>query len=287
MKPDPRFLRQPPPFWAHVRAITEEVGYTAKRKKGNPAQVKAATLTEVRLALLALGLSDKHIVDSNGRPTEFATLLLEYFKHRADELNTYVEPRLMHLTQAKAEFDKFRALFPAERQFTMNKQSGEKKVEAYFTGIVSMLIEINLKGLPCNYNPQQLTSISKGGVPLRTLARRVDGAFPSVVNPIAIWEIKEYYFTSTFGSRVAGGVYETLLDGMELEELRITEDIHVRHYLMIDGHPTWWDKGRSFLCRMVDMLHMGYADEVLFGYEVIERLPSIVAEWVQIARSRP
>lgn len=27
------------------------------------------------------------------------------------------------------------------------------------------------------------------------------------------------------------------------------------------------------------MLHMGYVDEVLFGYEVIERLPDIVKEW--------
>jgi hypothetical protein len=29
------------------------------------------------------------------------------------------------------------------------------------------------------------------------------------------------------------------------------------------------------------MLHMGYLDEVLFGYEVVERLPEIVGEWVQ------
>jgi hypothetical protein len=34
------------------------------------------------------------------------------------------------------------------------------------------------------------------------------------------------------------------------------------------------------------MLHMGYVDEVLFGYEIIERLPAIVKEWVNIARER-
>jgi hypothetical protein len=27
---------------------------------------------------------------------------------------------------------------------------------------------------------------------------------------------------------------------------------------------------------------MGYIDEVLFGYEVVERLPPLVKEWVQI-----
>jgi hypothetical protein len=64
----------------------------------------------------------------------------------------------------------------------------------------------------------------------------VDGAFPSVVNPIAIWEIKGYYYTTTFGSRVADGVYETLLDGMELEELETAAQRKVQHVLFIDDH---------------------------------------------------
>jgi hypothetical protein len=36
-------------------------------------------------------------------------------------------------------------------------------------------------------------------------------------------------------------------------------------------------------------MHMGYVDEVLFGSEVIEEMPRIVAEWVRLshARSRP
>ena len=115
---------------------------------------------------------------------------------------------------------------------------------------------------------------------MRTLARRVDGAFPSPVDPVAIWEIKEYYYTTTFGSRVADGVYETLLDGMELRELANAEGIKVKHYMMVDSHYTWWECGRSYLCRLVDMLHMGYVDEVLFGYEVVERLPALVERWV-------
>ena len=124
------------------------------------------------------------------------------------------------------------------------------------------------------------------GAPLRTLARRVDGAFPTTVNPIAVWEIKEYYYTTTFGSRVADGVYETLLDGMELEELREHEKIDVKHYLMVDDFNTWWNMGRSYLCRIIDMLHMGYLDEALFGDEVVGRLPEIVAEWASIDKDR-
>ncbi len=40
------------------------------------------------------------------------------------------------------------------------------------------------------------------------------------------------------------------------------------------------------LCRIIDMLHMGYVDEVLFGYEVVERLPNIVKEWISLVTDR-
>ena len=115
----------------------------------------------------------------------------------------------------------------------------------------------------------------------------MDGAFPGVVNPIAVWEIKEYYYTTTFGSRVADGVYESLLDGMELEELREHEGIDVKHYLIIDARYTWWECGKSYLCRIVDMLHMGYVDEVLFGREVVERIPVLVRAWTSIHQAKP
>jgi len=148
-----------------------------------------------------------------------------------------------------------------------------------------MLVEANAKGRPCDYDPRELTTITKDGAPLRTLARRIDGAFPSAINPVAVWEIKEYYYTTTFGSRVADGVYETLLDGMELQELREHESVDVKHYLMVDAHYTWWDCGKAYLCRIVDMLHMGYVDEVLFGYEVVEELPRIVKEWLVLNKT--
>src|SRR5205823_9530167 len=101
----------------------------------------------------------------------------------------------------------------------MNKQSEEKKKPAYYTQIINMLIGEHLRGLPCNYDPQELTTVTRNKAPFRTLARRIDGGFPGPVDPLAVWEIKEYYYTTTFGSRVADGVYETLSDGMELEEL--------------------------------------------------------------------
>lgn len=79
--------------------------------------------------------------------------------------------------------------------------------------------------------------------------------------------------TKTFGSRVADGVYESLLDGLELEKLWLMEKVKVLHYLMVDDKFTWWDCGRSYLCRIIDMLHMGYVDEVFFGRQVLSEIP--------------
>ncbi len=205
MTPDPRFIKLPKSFWAFVRLIGQECGYT-ERGRG---EILVPSREKVESRLEKIDIS----------PGSLTRRLLR--------------------------------------------------------------IETAAKGKDCDYDPRALTTITSNRVPLRTFARRMDGAFPSVVNPIAVWEIKEYYYTTTFGSRVADGVYETLLDGMEIEELATAEDINVLHYLMIDAHYTWWECGKSYLCRIVDMLHMGYVDEVLVGREIFSRLPSLVNSWVK------
>ncbi len=197
-------------------------------------------------------------------------------------LHRQVEPNLMDASQAKKEYMRLKRELKPRCPLPMNKQSGLKKAPAFLTGMVNMLIEANAAGNVCDYDPRSLTTVSSDNALLRTFARRLDGAFPSVLNPVAVWEIKEYYYTTTFGSRVADGVYETLLDGMEIKELADSEKIDIRHYLMIDARYTWWDCGKSYLCRLIDMLHMGYVDEVLVGREVLSRLPDLVKEWVKI-----
>ena len=271
------FVGLPLSFWADVRTIGETIGYTVPRRK----VVRVPTAKEIHAAYQKLGLSVSHLFRRGERPTHLGRRLLAYFDYRARILNSYVEPRLMDVDRAKAEFDRLRRQLSPTCPLPMNKQRGEKRGPAYLTGIVNMLIEAHSQGHPCDYDPRSLTKFTRDYAPLRTLARRVDGAFPSTINPVAVWEIKEYYHTTTFGSRVADGVYETLLDGMELAELSTSEGVQVQHYLIVDSHYTWWECGRSYLCRMVDMLHMGYVDEILFGYETIERLPNLVKGWLQ------
>ena len=281
MKPDPRFLNQPKHFWANVRSISQHSGYTNRKTK----QIKVHDLPAIVKALGEIGLGTGHVADANGKPTTLGEALTAYFAYRADVLNTFVEPRLMDAKQAAEAFARVQKATKPKLPVTMNKQKGKKKKPAYLTNIVNWLIDDNCGGVQFDYDPRELTTFTQGGMPLRTLARRVDGAFPAAVNPIAVWEIKEYYHTTTFGSRVADGVYETLLDGMELEELRTGERVECKHYLMVDAHYTWWDCGRSYLCRIIDMLHMGYVDEVLFGTEVLDRVPSIAKDWAASLRA--
>lgn len=194
-------------------------------------------------------------------------------------INDVISKQLMNRDQARAQFEALSKDLNPKCPIPMNKQKGEKKGPAFLTGMVNMLVEANVGVAPCDFDPKALTTVTHNAMPLRTLSRRVDGAFPSVVNPLAIWEIKEYYYTTTFGSRVADGVYETLVDGMELEELESVSRRKIYHVLFVDDHFTWWVKGRSYLCRLIDMLHMGFVDEVIFGREVLTRVPELARDW--------
>lgn len=264
-----------------MRSVSEGVGYSDRRTK----IIRIPSILEIRQAYDNLGLETDHLF-RNGILTDIGQKLLDYFKHRATILNTYVAPRLMDVERAREEFERLHDELNPKCPIPMNKQRDKKKAPAYLTGIVNMIVEANSRGYACDYDPKRLTKITRQGAPLRTLSRRVDGAFPSITNPVVLWEIKEYYYTTTFGSRVADGIYETLLDGMELEELSINEGIIVRHLLMVDSRYTWWECGRSYLCRLIDMIHMGFVDEILFGYETIERLPQLVTEWVRELEAR-
>jgi hypothetical protein len=275
LKADPRFLTQPKEFWANVRTISQEVGYTVRGANS----IKIPSLEATRHEFGRLGLSTVHLASTDNTLTDFGQRLFDYFTFRATVLNDTVQGQFMKKKSAQIEFKRLKAQLNPQCPLPKNKQKAEKKNYAFLTGMVNMLIEANISGAPCDYDPRSLTTMTHDAMPLRTLSRRVDGAFPSVVNPIAIWEVKEYYYTTTFGSRVADGVYETLLDGMELQELETAAQRKVQHILFIDDYFTWWECGRSYLCRMIDMLHMGYVDEVVFGREVLTHLPELAREW--------
>ncbi|MFH1250666.1 MAG: hypothetical protein V1715_06150 [bacterium] len=281
MKPNNTFTSLKPEFWANVKLLNQRLGYfERKSKKNKNPDFVIPSIDQIKDVFDKEGLNYSKLVQSDTL-TDFGKTLIDYLTYRKDALNKQVEPNLMDVKTAKAQFKKLKIILKPNCPLPMNKQKGKKKDNAFFTCIINMLIEANSDGKPCNYDPLELTAITVDKFPVRTLSRRVDGAFPSVINPVAIWEIKEYYYTTTFGSRVADGVYETLLDGFELKEAEKNIHRKVKHYLMVDDHFTWWTLGRSYLCRIIDILHMGFIDEALFGKEVVSQVPILVKEWIR------
>mgnify|MGYP001560334866 CR=1 FL=1 len=272
------YLNKQKSFWAQIKLVSMTLGYSQKDK------IKVYTIGEIADCLQSQGLSTDHIVDTKGKPTKEGSDMVSYFIYRSKILHEAAEPNLMTREKAKVEFEKL--LKVADKKLNIhipyNKQKGDKRHYAYLTGIVNILTATTLGHTNFEHDPRTLIVISKNGKPIQTLSRRVDGAYPATKNPKAIWEIKEYYGTKTFGSRVADGVYETLLDGYEIKELTSGGGDSIGHYLIIDDYYTWWSCGKSYLCRMVDMIHAGYVDEVIFGKEVIKRWPEIVKKWPKL-----
>lgn len=265
------FSDLPISFWAHVKFLSERLGYSQRTPRGQPKRLRRYTPSEIRTCFEGEGLA----LDSQITPE----ILRDYLNHRSDLLEVQVEPNLMTRDQARAEFERLRAELNPSCSLPMNKQKKDKRHHAYLVGIINMLTEHALAGKPFVDEPRGLIVVTQNNRLLRTFSRWMDGAYPALTDPEAVWEVKEYYGTTTFGSRVADGVYESMLDGYEFAELQHTEQRRVLHYLIVDDHFTWWDCGRSYLCRIIDMLHVGLVDEVLFGREVLTRWPEIVRTW--------
>jgi len=281
MKVHKKFKSQDFEFWANVKLINQKVGYTRRKSKRFPnGGFVIPTINEIKSKFDELNFDYSKLIDKDNF-TPYGNLIIGYMKFRGDVLTNIVEPNLMDQKEAKAIFYKLKRKLKPQCPLPMNKQKNEKKDFAFLTGIVNMLIENEIGNAECDYDPKTLTAITENNFPKRSLSRRVDGAFPSPTNPKAIWEIKEYYYTTTFGSRVADGVYETQLDGWELLEIKNNLNLKIEHYLIVDSHFTWWGMGKSYLCRLIDAMHMGLVDEVIFGKEVIKRIPSIAKNWLK------
>ena len=93
-------------FWANVRSISQEVGYTVRGR----GIVKIPSLDEMCRAMSRIGLTCTHLMH-DGEPTALATRLCDYFEVRARLLNEFVEPRLMMAAQAKEIFEELKERF--------------------------------------------------------------------------------------------------------------------------------------------------------------------------------
>lgn len=268
------FRNMPADFWAFVKYISENLGYTERG-----AGVKIYSVSEIEKLCEFNGIS--------AHPEDIQAAS-DYSYMRADLLNNFVESKLMSAEQAKTEFaywEQLHRVYQYQCKLPLNKQKGEMRQVAFFTAIINIIAEKTIReelhtdDLGFNDDPRSLMYVTDNNNQIiGASSRRFDGAFPSIKNPALVWEIKEYYYATTFGSRVADGVYETQLDGFEFSEIFERTGHKIYHVLFIDAYHTWWVQGKSYLCRLVDALNSGIVDEVIVGSEVIDRWPQLLRD---------
>lgn len=261
-------------FWAFVKFVSENLGYT-KRGEGI---VKEYTVSAIK------NLCEKRGINAS---EEVIASTSQYSKMRADLLNKIAETMLMDAQTASKEFRNWEMLHRVEHYYCKlpwNKQKGKMKKIAFFTAIINIIAEKTIREITGNSysagfddDPRGLVYVCDSDDKIIGVSsRRFDGAYPGIKNPKLVWEIKEYYYATTFGSRVADSVYETQLDGFEFKELYERTGEKVYHVLFIDAYRTWWIQGKSYLCRLVDAMNCGVVDEVVVGREVLTRWPEIL-----------
>lgn len=280
MQAFPEFRQMNPAFWALVKFISETLGYTDRRTRS------IRSYSEMEIAVLL----QTHHISVDDQTTK---ALQSYFDKRADLLNNTVQYMLMDAETARVEFERLLRLHTYHSylcKLPMNKQKGSMKHINYFTGMINILAEQVIRNsdkyngeLGFNDDPRGLAFVlDENGALVGASSRRFDGAYPDIVNPKAVWEIKEYYYTTTFGSRVADGVYETQLDGFEFRDIEANYNKKVFHIFFTDAYKTWWIDGKSYLCRIIDFLNAGLVDEVIIGKEVLTRWPVLFKSIIEM-----
>lgn len=266
MKAFKEFKREDSSFWFFIRFVSEKLGYS---KNG-----VVLTYTAEQIETLCI---KENIEVSPDRLNK----TVQYCNMRADLLNNVIERNLMDVEEVSRIFQDMYDTGNYKCKLIINKQKGDLKKVNYFTAIITMIAESILGGEEgFDPDPRGLIYLLNNKKVIGASSRRFDGAYPSIYNPKIVWEIKEYYYSKSFGSRVADAVYEAELDGYEFNSIYDRTGQKVHHVMFIDSHYTFWELGKSYLCRFVDILNMGLLDELIIGREVVTRWPEVLKDYV-------
>jgi len=195
---------------------------------------------------------------------EVASQLVEYLHFRTT-LWEAADKLLRTESEAKAYCKKKFNELPKTTQ-TKNQEHHQSSKAMVLT--TTRLSEAVCKkfGMPIEPNPQR-RCVWVADQQLHVTARNLDGAIPGLVDPFLVWEIKEYWGTTSGGNKMSDAVYECALVGRELRDFEKRTKLHVEHAVLLDGKAQWTSR-KSDLLRFYDLYHQGLIDILIVGREV-------------------
>lgn len=272
MLPNQEFSGKDDEFWAYVRLVSQQAGY---QPRGDEI-VKEYDMGDLQETVESTGINGEPIFGdfSSSGLTDRGDEILSYLNYRSKQVEVAMD-HIQTKDEAKRTFEEYRGDY--ELTHVQHNRQGDKE-PLVFANTVNLVLEKEYGG-EFDPDPYELPTVLDDNKNLQmTLAKRLDGSLPNNRNPIALWEVKEFYSSSTFGSRVADAIYEIMLLSQEAQSVEDKIDREIEMYLMTDGQQAW-SKGVSYICRIIDIVNMGYIDAAIFGEEVVTEWPDIVSEW--------
>jgi hypothetical protein len=261
-------------FWSYVRLVSEQTGYQPHGDE----LVKEYDAEDLQETVKETGINAEPILGGfSEQTTNLGNDVLNYLNYRSKQVEVALD-KIRPRDQAMDEFEEFSKEFEMDTE-QLNKQGSSQPL--IFANSVNLVLEKET-GVDFNPNPRMLPTVLDEDKDLQmTLPKWPDGAFPTARNPRAIWEVKEFYSSTSFGSRIADAIYEIMLFHEELSTLHNETGQEIELYLMTDGYEAW-QNGVSYICRIIDILNMGYIDATIFGEEVFTQWPDIVDNWNEL-----
>jgi hypothetical protein len=271
------------PFWQTVRMCVDVLGARAAKRQEQP-----LSESELLAALRAkrTSASEAFVRHLEEHP-ELTTRVANYLHARV----LAVEYMLAHLrTEDEAQDDlRTTAGDVVIAQYGTQSEDHHQSSKVMVATVNWLTAnELTNRGVGFDRDPQARAAVFEPGRILVT-ARRLDGAIPGLLNPQALWEIKEYWGGNERqggGSKMSDAIYECHLVGAELRMYEDKGGRRVLHYLIFDGRYQW-QKRRSDLARAYDLLSCDLLDELVVGDEVLHEWPRIVREIADLAEAEP
>ena len=276
MKPLQEFEYPPEDeFWEYVKLI---LNYKPSRGRNKLAQTDE--MQEVHLRATGEKIPDRvlsgKLLSPDGEVSALGQELIRYFCRRAQQVSSLLDD-LREEEEGLEEMESLGLIAKKHKPQSPGQSESPRIVQQTIEAISQRVAAES--GMEVNTDPGGRCVMFVNDHLLVT-PRRMDGALPGLFNPVALWEIKEYWGRAG-GSKMSDVVYESELVGWALYRFNkaLPSAAQVHHYVIIDGKGRWKGDSRggrqSDLGRLVDLLNQGLISELLYG-------KNILPEWTRI-----